>query len=84
MGPTQDTEILRGADRDLLPQLFKSWSDHGQLPARMSALQDVANTLVSLVTLAYANPTVVPEVVQLAPRIKKSNREQYNPTPNDV
>jgi hypothetical protein len=50
----------------------------------MSALQDVANTLVSLVTLAYANPTVVPEVVQLAPRIKKSNREQYNPTPNDV
>ena len=26
MCPTQDTEILRGADRDLLPQLFKSWS----------------------------------------------------------
>jgi NADP-dependent 3-hydroxy acid dehydrogenase YdfG len=76
MGPTQDTEILRGADRDLLPQLFKSWSEHGQLPARMSALHDVANTLVSLVTLAYANPTVVPEVVQLAPRIKKSHREQ--------
>ena len=79
MGPTQDTEILRGADRDLLPQLFKSWSEHGQLPARMSALQDVANTLVSLVTLAYANPTVVPEVVQLAPRIKNSNRVRSNP-----
>jgi NADP-dependent 3-hydroxy acid dehydrogenase YdfG len=79
MGPTQDTEILRGADRDLLSQLFKSWSEHGQLPARMSALQDVANTLVSLVTLAYANPTVVPEVVQLAPRIKNSHRVRSNP-----
>jgi NADP-dependent 3-hydroxy acid dehydrogenase YdfG len=73
MGPTQDTEILRGADRDLLSQLIKSWADHGQLPARMSALGDVANTLVSLVTLAHANPTVVPEVVQLAPRIKKAS-----------
>jgi NADP-dependent 3-hydroxy acid dehydrogenase YdfG len=70
MGPTQDTEILRGADRDLLAQLFKSWVEHGQLPAQMSGLRDVANTLVSLVTMAYANPTVVPEVVQLAPRIK--------------
>lgn len=72
IGPTQDTEILRGADRDLLAQLFTSWVEHGQLPAQMSALRDVANTLVSLVTMAYANPSVVPEVVQLAPRIKTS------------
>jgi NADP-dependent 3-hydroxy acid dehydrogenase YdfG len=72
IGPTQDTEILRGADRELLAQLFQSWTAHGQLPAQMSALRDVANTLVSLVTMAYANPTVVPEVVQLAPRVKKS------------
>jgi len=72
MGPTQDTEILRGADRDLLAQLFESWVEHGQLPAQMSVLSDVANTLVSLVTTSYANPTVVPEVVQLAPRIKKA------------
>jgi NADP-dependent 3-hydroxy acid dehydrogenase YdfG len=73
MGPTQDTEILRGADRDLLAQLFESWVEQGQLPAQMSALRDVANTLVSLVTMSYANPSVVPEVVQLAPRIKKSD-----------
>ena len=73
IGPTQDTEILRGADRDLLGQLFALWVEHGQLPERMSALSDVANTLVSLVTLSYANPTVVPEVVLLAPRIKKSD-----------
>ena len=73
MGPTQDTEILRGADRDLLAQLWRSWTERGQLPAQMSALRDVANTLVSLVTLAHANPTVVPEVVQLAPRVKKES-----------
>jgi NADP-dependent 3-hydroxy acid dehydrogenase YdfG len=70
IGPTQDTEILRGADRDLLEQLFRSWVQHGQLPAQMSTLLDVANTLVSLVVLAHANPSVVPEVVQLAPRIR--------------
>ncbi|BBZ05325.1 oxidoreductase [Mycolicibacterium chitae] len=71
MGPTEDTEILRGADRDLLEELFKSWVEHGQLPAQMSELDDVANTLVSLVTAAYANPSVVPEIVQLSPRIRK-------------
>ena len=75
MGPTQDTEILRGADRELLAQLFESWVAHGQLPAQMSLLEDVANALVSLVDLAYRNPTVVPEVVQLAPRIRKLDAE---------
>lgn len=70
IGPTADTEILRGADRDLLSLLFRSWVEHGQLPERMSALRDVANTLVALVLTAYANPSVVPEIVQLSPRIK--------------
>ncbi len=72
IGPTEGTEILRGADRDLLSLLFKSWVSHGQLPEQMSALNDVANTLVSLVSAAYLNPTVVPEVVQLAPRIRRA------------
>lgn len=71
IGPTQDTEILRGADRDLLSELLKAWKQHGQLPSRMSELRDVANTLISLITMAVANPSVVPEVVQLSPR---SNR----------
>ncbi|MGW0160672.1 SDR family oxidoreductase [Mycobacterium sp. NPDC003323] len=72
IGPTEDTEILRGADRELLSLLFKSWQRHGQLPEQMSALNDVANTLVSLVGTAHLNPSVVPEVVQLAPRIRRS------------
>jgi hypothetical protein len=50
---------------------MKSWVEHGQLPEQMSQLQDVANTLVSLVMAAVANPSVVPEVVQLAPRIRR-------------
>jgi NAD(P)-dependent dehydrogenase (short-subunit alcohol dehydrogenase family) len=70
IGPTADTEILRGADRDLLSLLFRSWVEHGQLPAQMSALNDVANTLVSLAATACANPSVVPEIVQLSPRIR--------------
>jgi NADP-dependent 3-hydroxy acid dehydrogenase YdfG len=72
IGPTADTEILRGADRDLLSLLFRSWVEHGQLPAQMSTLNDVANTLVSLVITAHQNPSVVPEIVQLSPRIRNA------------
>ena len=65
---------VRGADRDLLSLLFRSWVEHGQLPAQMSTLSDVANTLVSLVITAHANPSVVPEIVQLSPRIRPTAR----------
>lgn len=68
IGPTDDTEILRGADRDLLAELYRAWQQHGQIPAQMSAVADVANTLASLVTLARDNPSVIPESVILAPR----------------
>jgi len=68
IGPTEGTEILRGADRDLLAELYSAWQEHGQIPARMSAVVDVANTLASLVAAARDNPSVVPESVILAPR----------------
>jgi NAD(P)-dependent dehydrogenase (short-subunit alcohol dehydrogenase family) len=68
IGPTQGTEILRGADRELLGELYRAWKEHGQLPARMSAVADVANTLVSLLAAARDNTSVVPESVHLAPR----------------
>ena len=68
IGPTEDTEILRGADRDLLAELYRAWQEHGQIPAQMSAVADVANTLVSLVAAARENPSVVAESVYLAPR----------------
>lgn len=75
IGPTEDTEILRGADRDLLADLFKSWVAHGQLPAQMSKIRDVANALLGLIIVAHRNPSVVPEVVQLAPRVTKRTHD---------
>lgn len=68
VGPTEDTEILRGADRDLLADLYRAWVQEGQIPSRMSALEDVANTLLSLIAISRANPTVVSDIVHLAPR----------------
>lgn len=72
VGPTADTEILRGADRDLLADLYRAWVQEGQIPARMSELDDVANTLLSLIAVARANPSVVTEIVHLAPRFVKN------------
>ncbi|MGE2691170.1 SDR family oxidoreductase [Mycolicibacterium pulveris] len=69
VGPTEGTEILLGADRDLLAELYRAWAHHGQIPQQMSAVSDVAETLVSLVAAARRAPTVVPEIVHLAPRI---------------
>jgi NAD(P)-dependent dehydrogenase (short-subunit alcohol dehydrogenase family) len=68
IGPTEGTELLRGADRELLAELFRVWREHGQIPPQMSAVSDVAHTLVSFVAAARANPSVVPEVIHLAPR----------------
>ena len=71
VGPTDDTEILRGADRDLLADLYRAWAQEGQIPAKMSAVVDVANTMLSLIAVSRANPTVVSDVVHLAPRVSK-------------
>jgi NAD(P)-dependent dehydrogenase (short-subunit alcohol dehydrogenase family) len=71
IGPTEGTEILRGADRDLLAELYRVWAQEGQIPAKMSAVDDVANALLSFIAIARANPTVVSDVVHLAPRAPK-------------
>ena len=71
VGPTEGTEILRGADRDLLAELYRAWAHHGQIPRQMSAVSDVAETLAALVAAARRAPTVVPEIVHLAPRITR-------------
>ncbi|MFV8316077.1 SDR family oxidoreductase [Mycobacterium sp. 23] len=71
VGPTCDTEILRGADRDLLANLYRAWAREGQIPVEMSAVEDVANAMLSLIAVARANPTVISEIVHLAPRIVK-------------
>jgi NAD(P)-dependent dehydrogenase (short-subunit alcohol dehydrogenase family) len=68
LGPTADTEILRGADRELLDSLYESWVRRGQLPEAMSSLSDVANTLLGLIALARRNTSVITEVVELTTR----------------
>ncbi len=70
IGPTEGTEILRGADRDLLADLYRTWAQEGQIPAEMSAVDDVANALLSFIAIARANPTVVSDIVHLAPRAR--------------
>lgn len=79
VGPTEDTEILRGADRDLLGELYRAWAQEGQIPATMSAVADVANAMLSFIAVARANPTVVSDVVHLAPRTSKTS--QLDPIP---
>ncbi|HEX2214490.1 MAG TPA: SDR family NAD(P)-dependent oxidoreductase [Mycobacterium sp.] len=71
VGPTEGTEILRGADRDLLADLYRAWAQEGQIPAEMSAVNDVANAMLSLIAMSRANPTVVSDIVHLAPRMSK-------------
>lgn len=71
VGPTEGTEILRGADRDLLADLYRAWAQEGQIPAKMSAVNDVANAMLSFIAVARANPSVVSDVVHLAPRTAK-------------
>ena len=71
VGPTEGTEILRGADRDLLAELYRAWAHEGQIPANMSAVADVANAMLSLISISRANPSVVSEIVHLAPRVIK-------------
>ncbi|BBZ25645.1 SDR family oxidoreductase [Mycolicibacter hiberniae] len=73
VGPTEGTEILRGADRDMLADLYGAWAQEGQIPARMSAVADVANAMLSLIAVARANPSVVTEIVHLAPRMPRPN-----------
>lgn len=68
VGPTEGTEILRGADRDLLAELYRTWVQEGQIPAEMSAVDDVAHAMLSFIAVARANPTVVSDIVHLAPR----------------
>lgn len=73
IGPTEGTEILRGADKDLLADLYRAWGQEGQIPAQMSAVDDVANALLSFIAVARANPTVVSDIVHLAPRARTNN-----------
>lgn len=70
IGPTRDTEILRGVDRDLFAELNRTWVQQGEAPDPKSDVADVANALLSLVASARRTPSVRTESVYLTPRPK--------------
>lgn len=68
VGPTIGTDILRDVDAGALADVLGSWQQHGQLPHRTSTPDDVASTALAVIRAARSAPSVIPEVVRLAPR----------------
>lgn len=68
LGPTSGTEILRGADQDLLADLNRTWAQQGITSDSVSDVADVANTLLSLIANARRTPSVRTETVHVVPR----------------
>jgi hypothetical protein len=68
LGPTSGTEILRGADQDLLADLNNTWARQGITSDSVCDVVDVANTLLSLIANARRTPSVRTETVRIVPR----------------
>jgi NAD(P)-dependent dehydrogenase (short-subunit alcohol dehydrogenase family) len=68
LGPTSGTEILRGADQDLLADLNQTWQRQGITSDAVCDVVDVANTLLSLIANARRTPSVRTETVHIVPR----------------
>ncbi|OBH50378.1 SDR family oxidoreductase [Mycobacterium sp. E2479] len=68
LGPTNGTEILRGADQDLLADLNNTWAQQGITSESVCDVVDVANTLLSLIANARRTPSVRIETVHIVPR----------------
>ncbi len=69
IGPTAGTELMRGADQDLIAELTELWRREGRLPEKMAAVTDVAEMVVTTIAAARRTDTVVAESVQLRPRL---------------
>lgn len=73
LGPTSGTEILRGADQDLLADLSQTWERQKIKVDAVSDVVDVANTLLALVAIARRAPSVRTETVDIVPRPEPSH-----------
>lgn len=65
MGAVAGTEILRGADRELLAELMVEWEQQGQVPHELGDVADIAAALVGIVARAVDNPTLLTENVRI-------------------
>lgn len=73
LGPTSGTEILRGADQELLADLNRTWAGQGITADSSSDVVDVANTLLSLIANSRRTPSVRTETVHIVPRPGQSS-----------
>jgi hypothetical protein len=62
------TEIARDMDPELGMALFPSWIAHGQMPAQMMAVDEVAAHVLELMAAGLANRGVICEQLMLRPR----------------
>jgi NAD(P)-dependent dehydrogenase (short-subunit alcohol dehydrogenase family) len=72
LGPTSGTEILRGADQDLLADLNHAWAQQRITSDSVCDVVDVANTLLSLIANARRTPSVRTETVHIVARPEPS------------
>jgi NAD(P)-dependent dehydrogenase (short-subunit alcohol dehydrogenase family) len=69
IGPTAGTELMRGADLDLVSELLETWTRDGRVPEEMADVTEVAGMIVELIVTARDTGTVVAESVQFRPRM---------------
>lgn len=77
IGPTADTELMRGADEDLVHELTELWRRDGRLPEKMAAVTDVAEMVTATIAAARRSDTVVAESVQFRPRVATVRAEAF-------
>lgn len=69
IGLTAGTEILRGADQEVIAELMDSWKRDGRVPEKMADVVDVAELIITVIATARATDTLVAENVQFRPRL---------------
>lgn len=74
LGPTSRTEILRGADQDLLADLSQTWAWQKIEVDAVSDVADVAESLLALIASARRTPSVRIETVNIVPRPETNSR----------
>jgi NAD(P)-dependent dehydrogenase (short-subunit alcohol dehydrogenase family) len=67
IGPTGDTEFANGFDPELMGALFGEWLAQGFMTANLMDLGELARSIVSLLTLLTANPSVDLRMARLDP-----------------
>lgn len=74
IGPTAGTELMRGADEDLVTEMTELWRRDGRVPEKMAGVTDVAAMIVTTIATARRTDSVVAESIQFRPRLTSDVR----------